>query len=555
RRRRLLARAGDDARRVTVLTYHAMALRLTGTSLETASRTDTKIDFDRLIENAIALLNGESDEAFLDDDETRERLLQGYEYIFVDEYQDIDAKQYELIAALAGRRLNDPDANKLHIMAVGDDDQNIYAFKGANVEFIRRFQADYAGEVTYLVENFRSTQNIIAAANHVIQCAAERMKVDHPIRIDQSRAQDPPGGRWQALDPVHQGRVRSIAAPASANLQAQVVMQEVQRILAADPGTPLDEIAVLARAHRALEPLRALCEDCGLRFEQLSSEGARSRVSFMQLREGWQTAQALPGRRSDLVELAHLRDWLAGKTRQEPDNPHWADIAAAVEEFAQGSLAEHVTAQEVLDALYEAAGDARRHGRPDALRLLTAHGAKGLEYDHVIVMDCGDWGWNDDERRLLYVAMTRARQTLVLLHAEAGSNVFLGDLGSVDGVVEILPPTRPTHRPDLDRRYVTLGPAEVDLGYAGRQPAGAVIHADLAAVRVGEEVCVANRQLRTADGRVLGALARKCEMPDGPSFGIVHAVMIRTRAQTHPDYLAGVKVDAWEVPLVEVVIP
>ncbi|MBK9685828.1 MAG: UvrD-helicase domain-containing protein [Betaproteobacteria bacterium] len=81
------------------------------------------------------------------------------------------------MSALAGRRLADPDA-KLSIMAVGDDDQNIYSFRHASVEFIRRFQADYDGATTtYLVENFRSTQNIIAAANQVIQRAADRMKV------------------------------------------------------------------------------------------------------------------------------------------------------------------------------------------------------------------------------------------------------------------------------------------------------------------------------------------------------------------------------------------
>lgn len=553
-RRRLLALAGDDARRVTVLTYHAMALRLTGTSLETAARTDTRIDFDELIQNAIDLLNGKSDEAFMDGDETRDRLLQGYEYIFVDEYQDIDAKQYELIGALAGRRLNDPDANRLHIMAVGDDDQNIYAFKGAKVEFIRRFQADYAGEVTYLVENFRSTQNIIAAANHVIQRAAERMKVDHPIRIDRARSQDPPGGRWQALDPVHRGRVRAVTAPDSSNLQAQIVMQEIQRILATDPGTPLGEIAALARTHRTLEPLRTLCESGGLRVEQIGSEGARTRVSFMQLREGWQTVQALPSRRSDLVELTQLCAWLADQTRQEPDNPHWADIAAAVDEFARSSQADRVTTQEVLDALYEAAGDARRHGRPDALRLLTAHGAKGLEFDHVIVMDCGDWRWNDDDRRLLYVAMTRARETLVVLRAETG-NAFLTDLGSVDGVAEVSPAIRPTHRPELDRRYFTLGPADMDLGYAGRQPADAAIHTDLALLRVGDEIRVANRQLRATDGRILGELARRCELPSGPLSGAVRAVMVRTRSQTHPAYLASVKVEAWEVPLAEIVLP
>jgi ATP-dependent DNA helicase RecQ len=160
-----------------------MALRLTGTSLEAASRSDTAIDFDRLIQDAIDLLNGRSEQALMDEDDARDRLLAGYEHIFVDEYQDIDAQQYALVGALAGRRQRDADA-RLNIMAVGDDDQNIYAFKGASVEFIRRFQADYAGELTYLVENFRSTQNIIAAANHVIQRAADRMKVDHPIRID-----------------------------------------------------------------------------------------------------------------------------------------------------------------------------------------------------------------------------------------------------------------------------------------------------------------------------------------------------------------------------------
>lgn len=554
-RRRLLALAGDDARGVTVLTYHAMALRLTGTSLEAASRSDTPIDFERLIRDAIELLNGRGEQALMDEDDARDRLLAGYEHIFVDEYQDIDEQQYELVGALAGRRQRDADA-RLNIMAVGDDDQNIYAFKGASVEFIRRFQADYGGEVTYLVENFRSTQHIIAAANHVIQRAADRMKVDHPIRIDQARMHDPPGGRWEALDPLQRGRVRSIAAPVSANLQAQVVMQEVQRIRAADPSARLGAIAVLARTHRALQPLRALCEAMALRFELVSSEGARSRVSFMQLREGWLTAQALRGRRSELVKLQDLQRWLAQQIAQEPDNPYWADIAAAVDEFAQGSQVDQVTALELLDALHEAADDARQGGAPDALRLITAHSAKGLEFDHVIVMDCGDWHWGgDDDRRLLYVAMTRARQTLVAIRAEGGRNAYLTDLGSVDGVAEALPSVRPAHRPDLDRRYVTLGPADVFLGYAGRQPAGSRIHADLAAVRVGDAVQVAARQVTDRHGRVLVPLARKCELPDQPLAGKVYAVMVRTRAQTHPDYLASVNIDQWEVPLAEVVLP
>ena len=95
-------------------------------------------------------------------------------------------------------------------------------------------------------------------------------------------------------------------------------MQEIQRILAADPGTPLGEIAVLARAHRTLQPLRALCEVTGMSFELVSAEAVRSRLSFMQLREGRQMVQALPQRRNDLVELGPLKAWLADHVRREP---------------------------------------------------------------------------------------------------------------------------------------------------------------------------------------------------------------------------------------------
>ena len=552
-RRRLLALAGDEARGVTVLTHHALALRLTGTSLEAAARVGAEIDFDKLIRDATALL-GSSSEALIDEDDARARLLQGYEYIFVDEYQDIDAPQYELVSALAGRRLSDADA-KLNVMAVGDDDQNIYAFKGANVEFIRRFQHDYAGTLTYLVENFRATQDVIAAANHVIQRAAQRMKVDHPIRIDHARALLPPGGRWHDAAAMQHGRVRAIAAPVSANLQAQVVMREIDRIRAADPATPLGQIAVLARTHDSLRPLRALCEDSAVRFELAGGEWARSRVSFMKLREGWLTLQQLGTQRSQLIHLPTLQAWIANRALSEPDNPVWLDIVAAVDEFAQAAQVEQVPAQEVLDALYEAAADERRNGRPDALRLSTAHGAKGLEFDHVIVMDCGDWAWDGDaNRRLLYVAMTRARHTLVLLRAEDGRNAYLGDIGSVEGVADALSVQRPEHRSELDRRYLTLGPAEMHIGFAGGLAAGHAIHAAIAQLRFGDEVRITDRRLFDRRGRLIGALARKCELPSCELSGKVFAVMARSRAQTPPQFLDDVQVDQWEVPLVEVVL-
>ena len=88
-------------------------------------------DFRDVLKQASGLLRGEGlppDEA----DDFRTRLLSGFRWILVDEYQDIGPDQYELISALAGRTLSDAD-DKLTIFAVGDDDQNIYAFNGSSV--------------------------------------------------------------------------------------------------------------------------------------------------------------------------------------------------------------------------------------------------------------------------------------------------------------------------------------------------------------------------------------------------------------------------------------
>jgi ATP-dependent DNA helicase RecQ len=177
-RRRLSDLVGDDARGVTVLTYHALAMRLLGFSYSAQATAARDIDFDALITDATKLLRGETIPAGLEADEVRDRLLAGYQYILVDEYQDIDDPQYQLISAIAGRTIEDADL-KLSILAVGDDDQNIYTFRGANVRFIRQFQSDYSAEVHYLVENYRSTRNIIDASNALISANLDRMKTSH----------------------------------------------------------------------------------------------------------------------------------------------------------------------------------------------------------------------------------------------------------------------------------------------------------------------------------------------------------------------------------------
>ena len=167
-------------------------------------------DFDEVVRQAAALLRGEGlppDEA----DEYRTRLLAGFHWILVDEYQDIGPDQYDLISALAGRTLPEED-DKISLFAVGDDDQNIYAFSGSSTEFIHRFESDYGARPAFLTDNYRSTANIIAASNAVIEPARKRMKTMHPIAINRARAGDAPGGAWSVYDTVARGRVQILPA-------------------------------------------------------------------------------------------------------------------------------------------------------------------------------------------------------------------------------------------------------------------------------------------------------------------------------------------------------
>ena len=258
-RRRLMDLIGDDARGVTVLTCHALAMRLVGVSFQEREKKLLDDDaFQEVLRQAVALLRGEGLEPE-EADEQRERLLAGFRWILVDEYQDIGADQYELISALAGRTLKDEDG-KLTIFAVGDDDQNIYAFNGASVEFIRRFEADYGPKPTYLIDNYRSTGHIIAAANALIEPARQRLKTGHPISIDRARTKNPPGGDWSELDSVAQGRVQILPASPDPISQAKVAMTELQRLSSLSSDWDWSKCAVIAREWKYLEPVRAFCE-------------------------------------------------------------------------------------------------------------------------------------------------------------------------------------------------------------------------------------------------------------------------------------------------------
>ncbi|MDE2984927.1 MAG: RecQ family ATP-dependent DNA helicase [Gemmatimonadota bacterium] len=546
-RQRLKNLIGDDARRVTVMTCHALAMRLAGFSFTGRSERPDDIDFRQVLRRAIDLLRGEGlppEEA----DERRERLLAGFRWILVDEYQDIGPDEYELIAALAGRTLDD-EAAKLNLFAVGDDDQNIYAFKGASVEFIRRFEEDYSAKSAHLTGNYRSTGHIIAAANAVIVPARERMKAEHPIEVDRARKKDPPGGEWEERDPVTRGRVQILPVGSHPVEQAEAVVVELQRLAALDPDWDWSRCAVMAREWRYLDPVRAFCEAEGIQAQR----GDEEIPGFWHLRETQTMVRWLRERDPRIVHTSSLREWMGG----QPPGP-WNDLLhQAIQEHELEAGESEVTTDSLLEWLAEWGRDCRR--RQHGLLLLTAHRAKGLQFDHVAVLD-GGWasvGRNEDAdapRRLYYVAMTRARQTLTLAGFQDSPNGLLEALDGVASVFRRGPVPLPSATSAHHLLHRPLGLRDVVLSFAGWRHRGQPVHSAIAALAPGDPLRLrvtdaGHRELLDQSGTSVGRLAKDHQFPAGmclPSAE-VRAIVGWSRELSDPQYRDRARCESWEV--------
>ena len=555
-RRRLRDLIGDDARGVMVFTCHALAMRLVGASF--SGQADREADGDigerlkAVLREATALLRGEGLEPE-EAEESRARLLAGFRWILVDEYQDIAGDEYDLISALAGRTLTEEDS-RLSLFAVGDDDQNIYAFNGSSVKFIRDFEQDYNAKPAYLTDNYRSTGHIIAAANAVIGRAGDRMKADHAIRINQERAKAPAGGRWAERDPVAHGKVQVLqVADSSAISQAQAAVAELQRLSSLDPDWDWSKCAVIAREWSYFEPVRTVCERDGIPV-QMANE---SNLSLWHLRETQAMVNWVRQRDPGMLRNADVKDWLD----RQPAGPWIEMLRQAAEEHNIETATADVPAASFIEWLAEWARDTRR--RQNGLLLLTAHRAKGLEFDHVVVLD-GGWdrvNRNEDPdapRRLYYVAMTRARHTLGLSRL-AGPHPFQDALRDNPSVQWRDPMTLPPPTPELARRYRRLTLSDVYLSFAGYKPPNDPTHRAIAELAPGDQLQVRPQsdrwEMRNYAGVVVGTLSRKFEAPRDMRCieATVLAVATWRRERSGPQYQQHLTNDTWEVVIPELV--
>ncbi len=369
-----------------------------------ALRANGRVDYDDLLMLPIRLLE--------DDPELRDRLRDRYRWISVDEYQDVNRRQYRLIRLLA------PSGSNLCV--IGDPDQAIYGFRGGDVRFFERFREDYPDARTVrLTRNYRSTPTVLRAARQMI--APESSVEDRELRARR------PDGPPVVLKPCLTERS-----------EAEFVVHRVEQLIGGTTFFSFDSGRVRG-SHRD----QLSFADVGVLY--------RTEAQSRPLVEAFDRSGIPYRRRADRRLMDHplVRAWLEYMEQAGEDRSVEKRLETAVEvvESPSGEKSDGVRSDRVLETLRPIA---RRCGsslrrfrselvlgnevdlwdpRADCVSLLTLHAAKGLEFSVVFIVGCQrglvplSWGDEDpddpaEERRLLYVGMTRARRELYLTRSK-----------------------------------------------------------------------------------------------------------------------------------------
>src|SRR5882724_7537602 len=399
----------------------------------------------------------------------REHYRNRFRHILVDEFQDTNRLQYRWLKLLAGP--------KNVVFAVGDDDQSIYRFRGAHVGNMAEFERDFHVEnVIRLEQNYRSHGHILAAANALITHNKKRLGKNlwtsaghgEPVRVYEAQS-DGYEANWltEEVQALKRGglRLADIGVLYRSNAQSRIIehalfsngipyrvygglrffeRMEIKHALAylRLAANPDDDGAFLRVANfpargigaRSLEALQdaAKAGDTSLykAASGLSGKSGAAVASFVRLIESLKAeTQGLP--LPQTVEVMLERSGLVAHYKAERDG---ADRVENLNELVNAAAAfineaeEHALSAFLAHASLESGENQAGEGT-DALQLMTVHSAKGLEFSAVFVTGLEEGlfpheqsALEDDgleeERRLMYVAITRARTRLYLCHAQ-----------------------------------------------------------------------------------------------------------------------------------------
>ncbi len=437
-------------------------------------------------------------ELWRDNPELLDHYQSRFQHILVDEFQDTNAVQYGWLRLLAG--------NRCQLTAVGDDDQSIYGWRGARIENILSYEKDFAAvETIKLEQNYRSTANILNAANAVIVKNSDRLgkqlwtesgegelislyaafneRDEARYVADQIAAGVANGRRLDEMAVLYRSNAQSRVLE-EALLQSDIAYRiyggqrfyerlEIRNALAYlrlvqnrddDPAfervvnTPtrgigdrtLDAVRSKARADQISLWQAALA----LRSDGLAARAAGSLGSFIELIDRLaDEAEELVFRelvehivsRSGLIDFHAKERGERGQARVE----NLQELVTASGNF-QAEDEEQSVLSQFLDQVALDAGDHQAEQDQDAVQLMTLHSAKGLEFPVVFLvgmeenlfphkMSIDEPGRLEEERRLAYVGITRAREALQLSFAESRTMFGTESFNSVSRFVRDIP--------------------------------------------------------------------------------------------------------------------
>ncbi len=494
------------------------------------------LDFDDLLLDAVRL--------FHEAPQVLERYQDRWRYLHVDEYQDTNRPQYLWVRALAAKHRN--------LAVVGDDDQSIYRWRGADIRNILDFERDYPeATVVKLERNYRSTQLILDAAHAVVSRNAERTEKKlwteqaggRPIQRFEAYNEEEEaewiarqveglvGGRGSALtrradDEDGVFRAQDIAVMYRMNAQSRAIEESFLRYGIRYQLVGGTRFYARREVKDALAYLRVLRSDTDVvsferiinvparsigekTIEILRGEAARAAVSTWQAIERagrGEIAGLAPRARSALAEFAALIRRLRARIGvlalpelldevleasgyramladgSEDGEERWANL---LELRAVTTRYDDLSPEDALDRLLEetalVADQDQYEGNADAVTLITLHAAKGLEFPVVFIagLEEGLFPHNralddekelEEERRLAYVGMTRAKRRLYLSHAWRRATWGMGQasvpsrfLLEIPGELMVGPQLDRAGEPDAD------APLDLDLVFGARR--------------------------------------------------------------------------------------
>jgi DNA helicase II / ATP-dependent DNA helicase PcrA len=446
-RERLDALLGDSGRDITVGTFHSVGLTILAEHARAAGlppgwriaddadraeareqagdddiayakllRQQDLVDFDELITVPVELLRDEP--ALVD--QYRKR----WQWIFVDEYQDVDEHQYELL-----RLLSPADGN---LCAIGDPDQAIYSFRGADVRYFLRFAEDFTdARLVRLTRNYRSSAPILAAA---VQAIAPTTLVSgrrlDPARLD---PESPLVGRYYAASAADEADfvVRTVDELVGGLSHRSLDSGRVDSRAVAPGSLSFSDIAVLYRTDAQAGPILEALSRAGIPVQKRSHNRLRDRAGVAAIARELRHADGLGGSLAARVKLTTqvlAQRYAAPTLDAEQLDPE--DIWTAAELLMPLARRIGEDLPRFLQAIATGAEVDALDPRAEAVNLLTLHAAKGLEFPVVFLVGCEDgllplrWPGSTpteadlaEERRLFFVGLTRAQDRLYLSHA------------------------------------------------------------------------------------------------------------------------------------------